>query len=91
MIRMCVIIICLCLPVYANDIYVSQANSVSINEEKIVQDNTDDKTTEEVAKDENFEKKFTGSTYSQPEEGSTFDKSFVPVGSAQYCSVLAGC
>ena len=91
MIRMCVVIICFCLQVYANDIYVSQANSVSVNEEKIVQDDTDDKPTEEVAKDENFEKEFTGSTYSQPEEGSTFDKSLVPVGSAQYCSVMAGC
>lgn len=33
----------------------------------------------------------TGSTYQQPEGGSNFEKSLIPVDSTKYCSVLAGC
>ena len=75
MIRVFLITICFCTSVWANDIYVSQTTTPDDN----------------AALETPAGNTATGSTYQQPEGGSNFEKNLIPVDSAQYCSVLAGC
>ena len=75
MIRVFLITICLCTSALANDIYVSQTTTPDEN----------------AALETPAGNTATGSTYQQPEGGSNFEKNLIPVDSAQYCSVLAGC
>ena len=57
------------------------------NDIYVAQTNEDNKAALETPVDNTA----TGSTYQQPESGSNFEKSLIPVDSAQYCSVMAGC
>ena len=76
MVRTFIIAMIFTTGVWANDIYVDQ--STPDNDNKAALETPAANTA-------------TGSTYQQPEGGSNFEKSLIPVDSAQYCSVLAGC
>jgi len=66
--------------VSANDIYVTQSQTAPQSENTDTQGFTEPQTDQDV-----------GSAYQQPESGTNFEKSLIPVDTSQYCSVIAGC
>jgi hypothetical protein len=76
MVRALLISLLFCVSVHANDIYVEQAE-VNTESDKVAL--------------ETKTKTQTGSTFQQPNSGTSFEKSLIVPTTTQYCSVVAGC